>query len=150
MIVLPSLSRPSLRTNSGGPSSRRRTERVTGSLLGQSEGSILCPRREVLALWFGKAEPVAAMYAILGNMGLRHPEELRPTFGRGLSCRVCRTAASPSPLDVASADVVDVLRQAFMLGLCSSVLFDPTRPVLWTQASLTRSLELFDMSGFYA
>jgi hypothetical protein len=90
------------------------------------------------------------MYGILGSMGLRHPEELKSAFGRGLSCRVCRTAVVPSPLDVASADVVDVLRQAFLLGLCSSVLFDPTRPVLWTQASLTRRLELFDMSGFYA
>jgi len=30
------------------------------------------------------------------------------------------------------------------------VLFDPSRPVLWTQASLTRRLELFDMVGFYS
>jgi hypothetical protein len=45
---------------------------------------------------------------------------------------------------------MEVLRQAFLLGLCTSVRFDPARPVLWTQASLTRRLELFDVTEFYA
>jgi hypothetical protein len=42
-----------------------------------------------------------------------------------------------------------VLEQALMLGLCTAQLFDPARPVMWTFASLTRTLELFDPAGFY-
>ena len=44
----------------------------------------------------------------------------------------------------------EVLEQALLLGLCTAQLFDATRPVLWTHASLTRGLELFDPEGFYA
>ena len=44
----------------------------------------------------------------------------------------------------------EVLEQALLLGLCTAQLFDAERPVLWTQASLTRGLELFDPTGFYA
>ena len=44
----------------------------------------------------------------------------------------------------------EILEQALLLGLCTAQLFDPARPVLWTQASLTRGLELFDPAGFYA
>ena len=29
-------------------------------------------------------------------------------------------------------------------------IYDPARPVLWTQAALKRRLELFDPAGFYA
>ena len=37
-----------------------------------------------------------------------------------------------------------------MRGLCTAQLYDPARPVLWTQAALKRRLELFDPAGFYA
>ena len=37
-----------------------------------------------------------------------------------------------------------------MLGLCTTQVFDPDRPVLWTTTSLTRFVELFDPRGFYA
>jgi len=43
-----------------------------------------------------------------------------------------------------------VLKQALMLGLCTAHLYDPARPVLWTAASLTRGLVLFEPEGFYA
>jgi hypothetical protein len=136
--------------NSGGPMSRRQSYRLVSSLLGTTDGPIPCPRREVLALSFGDAEPVSTLYQLLGQAGLRDPEELRPGFGHKLSCLVCRPAPGAASLEVATANAVDVLRQAFLLGLCTNVLFDPDRPVLWTQASLTRRLELFDITEFYA
>ena len=46
--------------------------------------------------------------------------------------------------------VRDVLEQALMLGLCTAQIFDADRPVLWTETSLTRAVELFDPVGFYA
>jgi hypothetical protein len=63
---------------------------------------------------------------------------------------VCQANPDLQPLDVGTADPREVLRQLFLLGLCTTVRFDPGRPVLWTQASLTRRLELFDVSEFYA
>jgi hypothetical protein len=43
-----------------------------------------------------------------------------------------------------------VLEQALLLGLCTAWQYDPSRPVLWTRASLTRRVELYEPAGFYA
>ena len=43
-----------------------------------------------------------------------------------------------------------VLEQALLLGLCTAYQYDPARPVLWTRASLTRRVELYEPAGFYA
>ena len=53
-------------------------------------------------------------------------------------------------LVIERTDRETVLEQALLLGLCTKHLFDPLRPVLWTEASLTRGLELFHPQGFYA
>ena len=148
-MVLPTPSRPEVWANYGGPMSRTRTERIKSTILGGPDGPFRCPLRGVLALHFGDAEPVAAMYGILCAAGLDDPEQLRAVFGKGILPMVCRAAPDLVPLDV-GANAADVLRQAFFLGLCTNVLFDPSRPVLWTQASLTRRLELFDLAGFYS
>ena len=41
-------------------------------------------------------------------------------------------------------------QQALLLGLCTAWQYDPSRPVLWTRASLTRRVELYEPAGFYA
>jgi hypothetical protein len=43
-----------------------------------------------------------------------------------------------------------ILSQALLLGLCNAWQYDPSRPVLWTRASLTRRIELYESAGFYA
>ena len=43
-----------------------------------------------------------------------------------------------------------ILEQALLLGLCTAFQYDPARPVLWTRASLTRRVELYEPRGFYA
>ena len=53
-------------------------------------------------------------------------------------------------IPISDADPKKVLRQALLLGLCTTVLYDPERPVLWTRSSLSRCLELYDGGGFYA
>jgi hypothetical protein len=60
---------------------------------------------------------------------------------------ICRPYLHPEcRLDAAPAEV---FRNALILGLCTAQMFDPERPVIWTRASLTRVVELFDPAGFY-
>jgi hypothetical protein len=66
-----------------------------------------------------------------------------------------RLVARPHTLNNGVVDILcdarrDILWHALMLGLCTAQIYDPARPVLWTQAALKRRLELFDPAGFYA
>jgi hypothetical protein len=137
--------------NSGGPSSRTRSERVRAELLGRQTGHIQCPRVRRLALLFGPLEPVAFLDGVLRGAGLDGPEQLRGRFAVPPSALLVLPAPADAPrLDVRTAPPDDVLEQALLLGLCTSHVFDPARPVLWTTTSLMRSLELFEPTGFYA
>jgi len=136
--------------NSGGPSSRTRAERIRTSLLGLEDGPIICPLNLCLALEFDGQDPVTAVGLLLARAGWPDAEALRVPFGQGLWPMVCRPNPELAPLRVATGDPFEVLRTAFLLGLCTAVRFDPGRPVLWTRASLTRRLELFDVKEFYA
>ena len=86
-----------------------------------------------------------------GSAGLDDAELLR-----------ARYPAPPMPLlvrivpdarwgvQVARASDDSILEQALLLGLCTACQYDPARPVLWTRASLTRRVELYEPAGFYA
>ena len=138
--------------NTGGPASRTRKMRIASSLLGQEDGHIRCPRVIRLGLQFPEGvDPVAYANTVLTDQGHSHPEDLRDRFAPPERPYVCRAAPLDAPrLDVATAKAEEVLRQALLLGLCTAHRYDPLRTVLWTQASLTRALELFDTEGFYA
>jgi hypothetical protein len=125
-------------------------ERIRSSLLGLTEGPILCPRQLCLALDFGRKNPVVTAYRLLRKAGFDDPEELRLAHAHHLDPMACSISPDLRPLEVDTADPIEVLRQALLLGLCTGVRFDPARPVVWTQASLTRRLELFDMTEFYS
>jgi len=140
-----------LSANMGGPMSRTRKERVSSTLLGRDGGPIRCPRVIRLGLDFGGKAPVETLGRILAEEGYGSQEDLREDFPlpeRRLVCRPLPGGAERLP--VATGARAEVLRQALMLGLCTAQLFDPLRPVLWTEASLARGLELFDPAGFYA
>ena len=142
---------PARHANTGGPMSRTRTEHVRASLLGQEDGLIRCPRVIRLGLAFGHRHPLPTLRRLLREAGLHTPEDLRQTCEVPAGRLLCRPLPAEAPrLPVADADRGEVLRQALLLGLCTALLFDPERPVLWTEASLTRALELFDPAGFYA
>lgn len=153
--ALPDALRWPCLTNSGGPSSRTRIERVSATLLGDRTGHVRCPRVYRLGLHFPPdlepADPVDYLSRLLSAHGYEGPESLRRSF----AIPTCRLIAAPltghpAPLDVRTSPPRDVLEQALLLGLCTRHLFDPARPVLWTTASLGRRLELFDPAGFYA
>ena len=143
---------PPLLANTGGPGSRTRTEHIASSILGKDDGSIRCPKIIRLGLTFKpRSDPLSVLGKLLAAEGFTSPEELRDEFvipaGR-LICRPCKDESVRN--EVATSDTRLVLEQALLLGLCTPQIFDPLRPVLWTGASVTRALELFDPSGFYA
>src|SRR5215475_9356494 len=138
--------------NSGSPMSRTRSEHIASTLLGRDDGAIRCPRSLRLGLAFARrADPVKTMETLLRSNGYASAEELRDVFALPGSRLICRPLEPNAPrLAVRGGPEREVLEQALLLGLCTAQLFDATRPVLWTQASLTRGLELFDPAGFYA
>lgn len=137
--------------NIGGPMSRTKKERISSSVLGNDDGAIRCPRVIRLGIDFGARSPLEALETLLSEEGFSSPEDLRNEFiipqGR-LICRPLPDSVSRMTFD--KSPPYDILEQALLLGLCTAQLFDPERPVIWTENSITRALELFDPVGFYA
>ena len=136
--------------NTGGPCSRRRSERLSATVLGREEGVVRCPRVLRVGLDFGKRSPLTYARGLLKTCGFSDEQEARLALALPQAPYVCRPNPAPSPTPVASLMASDALYQALLLGLCTAWCYDPRRPVLWTRAGLTRQLELFDGGGFYA
>jgi len=135
--------------NSGGPMSRGRKERISSTLLGNDEGAVRCPRMLRVGLDFGRRSPLKYVRELLKACGFSDEQEARHTLALPQEPCVCRPNPVPAPAPVTSLVAADALYQALVLGLCTAWCYDPQRPVLWTRASLTRQLELFDGRGFY-
>ena len=140
-----------IHANSGAYMSRTRRERIRSSLLGRDDGHIVCPRRIRLGLRFESTNPVSCMESMMAEAGFRGVEELRAAFELPKARLIC--VAQPKPvveIDVFARPPLEVLEQALWLGLCTDNVFDPARPVLWTDTSLNRKLALFEPGGYYA
>lgn len=137
--------------NTGGPMSRTRKERIASTLLGADDGAIRCPRIVRVGINFPNEDPVNLLTDILEKEGFSDPEELRGAFQLPENRLVARPyTRERGVVDVYRDERRDILWNALVLGLCTAQLYDPARPVLWTQAAVTRRLELFDPAGFYA
>lgn len=134
--------------NSGGPRSRQRKERLFTTVLGQA-GAVRCPRVLRVGLDFGKRSPLASVIDLLKQCGFADEREARAAIALPIASCLCRIDPAPQPAPVATLSPADALYHALVLGLSTAWLYDPARPVLWTRASLTRQLELFDGRGFY-
>jgi len=137
--------------NSGGPMSRRRSEQVLASLLRDESVPLRLPRVIRAGLHFGDCDPLDAVLTSLARAGLDDAELLRSRYAAPstpLLARVVPNARWGVAVGRASDDAI--LEQALLLGLCTPFQFDPSRPVLWTRASLTRRVELYEPAGFYA
>ncbi|MEI7481727.1 MAG: hypothetical protein WCK75_05185 [Elusimicrobiota bacterium] len=139
--------------NVGGQGRKWRKQKIHSSILGKSDGVPRCRLVTRLCLGFAAGEdPVTVINGILAGKGYSSPEQLRGAFSLPAGRLICRPAGKIIRgvyLRVKTADRDKVLEQALLLGLCTSQIFDPARPVLWTTVSLTRALELFDPAGFY-
>ncbi len=119
-------------------------------MLGHDEGAVRCPRVLRVGLDFGRRSPLNCVRDLLTACGFADEREAREALALPDEPRICRPDPAPSPAPVGSLLAIDALYQALVLGLCTAWCYDPRRPVLWTRASLTRQLELFDGRGFYA
>ena len=147
------LNEPNARSwaNSGGPSSRRRTERVIATLLRDEAREIRLPRVIRAGLHFGGRDPLDAVLECLAREGLDDAELLRQRFPLPDAPLLVRVVPDARwGVQVSRASDESVLGQALLLGLCTAFQYDPARPVLWTRASLTRRVELHAPAGFYA
>jgi len=136
--------------NSGAPMSRGRSERISATLLGNDEGDVRCPRVLRVGLDFGRRSPLAYVRELLKSCGFSDEQDARHALALPQEPCICRPNPTPTPAPVTTLLATDALYQALVLGLCTAWCYDPRRPVLWTRASLTRQLELFDGRGFYA
>ena len=137
--------------NTGGPMSRTRREVICSTLLGNDKRPIRCPRIVRLGIGFPNGDPVELVTQVLVEQGFAAPQDLLDGFDIPGQRLVARPHTSEKGIVDISYDAPrDVLWHALMLGLCTEQLYDPGRPVLWTQSALRRRLELFDPTGFYA
>jgi hypothetical protein len=136
--------------NSGGPMSRRRTERLSATVLGRDDGAVRCPRVLRVGLDFGGENPLMWVRDLLARCGFADEHEARHAVVLPHEPCLCRADPSPRPVAIETLGADAALYQALVLGLCTPWRYDPGRPVLWTRTSLTRHLELFDGGGFYA
>ena len=136
--------------NVGSPMSRGRAERLSATVLGRDEGAVRCPLVLRVGLDFGRRSPLNCVRDLLKACGFADEREACEALALPDGPRICRPDPAPSPAPVGSLLAIDALYQALVLGRCTAWCYDPKRPVLWTRASLTRQLELFDGRGFYA
>ena len=139
---------------------------VRSSLLASDEGNGRCHEVMTLGLDFGGGCPRALIKERLVASGHQSPESLRHQFVLPTVPLLCKVLEEDRDRDangvakefahrvshrlkVATAPNEAVLYQAVMLGLCNSERFDPTRPVIWTEQSLTRAVTLYNPAGFY-
>jgi hypothetical protein len=134
----------------GAPQSRARKELISVSILGNDAGAVRCPRVLRVGLDFGRRSPLTYVRDLLETCGFSDEQEARLALALPQQPCLCRPNPAPSPAPVSLLLAKDALYQALVLGLCTAWCYDPRRPVLWTRASLTRQLELFDGRGFYA
>jgi hypothetical protein len=136
--------------NSGGPQSRQRTERLSATVLGRDDGAVRCPRVLRVGLDFGGRDPLTCVRWLLKLCGFADEHDARAAIAVPGEPYLCQPDRGPRPAAVTALPPADALYQAVVLGLCTPWRYEPGRPVLWTRASLTRRLELFDGRGFYA
>lgn len=137
--------------NVGAPMGRRETQSLKSSLLAQQDFHVRMPL--VLKAGLVGANPqrlVGQLQQLLKRAGCSDPEALRSRYAIPAQPLIVRPVPdSFEPTEIAEAEPVDVLFQALILGLCTSHIYDPRRPVIWTANSLSRRVALFEPEGFY-
>lgn len=140
--------------NSGGPRSRTRKEQLVSSVLGHDGRHVRCPLRRRVGIEFPEGQdPVNLIRERCLMAGFRSPEEARQSLADRLPTQpmvAVEWAGTPEVAVEGPTDLEALVVESLILGLCTASLYDPERPVIWTRASLTRRLELFDLGGFYA
>jgi hypothetical protein len=141
-------SQPHHWANSGAPMGRLRRQPLWGDLFRDEDDFKAIPRLMRVGIIYRTGQcPLQFMLEVLQKHGFETPEALRGAFKH--PCRRLMARPNPEAAQCRSHVQPDVLQQALILGLSTTSIYDPSRPVVWTRASLTRRLELYDPEGFY-
>ena len=98
-----------------------------------------------------KTVAMQAVLESLARIGLDDAENLRERFAPPATPLIARVVPHARfGAQVGRSSDETILQQALLLGLCTAYQYDPARPVLWTRASLTRRVELYEPARFYA
>ncbi len=98
-----------------------------------------------------EGDVVKVLTNFLAEHGIHTPQQARAQVDvPAAPCAVLSHLAVPFKEGTALTDPLEVMRTAVLLGLSTSTRYDPTRPVVWTSASLTRRIVLLDTSRFYS
>ncbi len=139
--------------NTGSPRSRNRQEPVKSTLLDNADMGLNWPCRLTVALDFPDAvSPVAYTETLLEKLGYPTREDALLAH-KDLPDRLhyCHRY-HPSRDEISKLcprSDAEFLRSALILGLCGPNYYDPGRPLIWTEARLTRAVGLFLPGGFY-
>ena len=139
--------------NIGGPMSRRRSERICSTLVGNTASSLGWPRRLVVALHFPHGvDPLEYAEAVLKRAGYDAPEQAaqqRTDLPTGTYyCHAQKLSATERQLLAVQSDD-EFLRAALILGLCGPNFYARDRALIWSAGRLTRTVGLFKTTGFY-
>ena len=130
-----------------------RSQKVRTTLLGDTKKKIGWPSRMTVGLIFSESViPVDFIEKLLARKGYASCERLREIYALPPSPLTCRAIGGKARkfLNAERGKPEEVLHQALLLGLCGQNVYDPLRPVIWTNSRLTRKVELFEVGEFYA
>ncbi|MFT5498241.1 MAG: hypothetical protein ACI9TH_003652 [Kiritimatiellia bacterium] len=139
--------------NSGAPMMRKLSEHIMSSLLGNGRATIRLPERGRYGIAEDPASPaLERAWQILAQAGFASPEEAADSFtdlpeGR-LHVKIVPVPKPGSGRGRGQSDR-NLLRNAVILGRCTSTLYDSSRPVIWTSNRLDRWVHLYQPGGFY-
>ena len=140
--------------NAGGPMHRQRAQDLHSSLLGDTRLRINLPYAGGYGITSGRFDtPLERAWHLLEKAGYSHPEEAALA---SIDLPAERLHVQPAPPSTASRRDIrqvrgdpQVLRAALILGRCTSKLYDPERPVIWTANRLERWVNLYHCGSFY-
>lgn len=139
--------------NSGGPMSRRRTERVRSTLLDNIRSGLQWPRQDLVVLHFPRRiPPVEYVEGLLEKAGFSTPgEALKHRTDLPTGMHYCHTKKLDEDKRRRISPQTDdeFLRAALILGLCGPNFYSSDRTAIWTEARLTRAVGLYQPTGFY-
>jgi hypothetical protein len=95
-------------------------------------------------------DPVEIVYAALERCGYSSVEELRSDYDLPLGPKMAVASTRYAKTNIESLSASELLEEALLLGLCTNYVYDPSRPVVWTIASLSRFLDIYELGSFYA
>lgn len=128
--------------------------RIASNIFENKDEIVLMKPVLSVGLNFAKGlNPFDTINEIMHKNGFKDPEELKTKFSYPKKRFICLSLdiqefQNPILVDKDS-DNEEILQAALILGLSSLYYYDPSRPVIWTKASLQRGITLYDPAEFY-